>query len=737
MRRPRSCRYIRRLVHAGNPICIIPRSRSLCRMRFSKGVAAAYAALVAYGTVALAYNLEQRFLLLATSEEGLEQARYTLYSYSIPFDALLIDQKGFNGPLPLESAPDCGKYSGIVINGGLVAPYPNGSWLSTLTGEQWNQIYAYQDKYAVRSVLLNEFPGSRGTFPTVRVANEQSPGTGDLHTIRISDPSFATQAGLNPSMGLSTVGLYHVPASISSANGLTTTEFLRFDPLPPAWPTATTAGAVYKFPTGREEMHFYVAFGNWSTTSVTLSHLWVQWTTRSIYNGFRRIYATAQVDDVFLSTEGLDENGKFVVYRSTVNDMIGLRDWQKNFTARLPSGSFFKLEMAFNGNGIMETIRTRFPNHFIDVDPDLSDAPTDWFKPLGTGVTAWPANPFRLWTQTALNNDPLYRFFARTAQRLEFFWCSHTFTHQSLNNNSFSDASREIEFNQQMASATYLGLDNTNVWSRKSMVTPKISGFFNGDALRALVSRGVIAGVGDSSRPKVQNDTNAFWWPMITSVAKNGFDGFIVVPRQSLNIFFNTTNVPYNTALFNEIYFDRLKQIPRRFTEEEIFTAESDRISRLLMSLSWQPYTNLRNADLPPVPVPGTNFSARLGLLQLWCEKVFDAYRKLATWPVISLKQDDLTDRFLERVKYETAGVRVVFEATTNNGTTTATGFTVVAQKECTAPVTLPARFSTAGLTATTSNLRFEKIGSDPLTIWVPLRPNIPVTVKFSTPFRV
>ncbi|KAJ3205308.1 hypothetical protein HDU67_008926, partial [Dinochytrium kinnereticum] len=646
------------------------------------------------------------------TQDGLDQPRYSLLSYSIPFDALVVTAAQLSGPLSLEHEPGHGKYSAIVVTDGM---FPNGLWLSTLTTEQWEQIYAYQRNYNVRLVSLNEFPLD---WPIVKAYNG---GTSDIHNITISNPAFATMSGLNPSLSLLTTGIYHVPVTFDNTTATNITEFLRFDASPPTWPVATSAGLTLTYPDLREKMVFYFGFGSWSTTCVTLSHIWVQWASRTVYNGFRRIYATAQIDDFFLKTDGLNENGAFVKYRTSTADMGGIISWQRSFATRLPPGSNFKLELAFNGNGVMEFISARFPNYYINIDPDLTDAPLDWVKPPGTGMTVWPVNPFRDWLPTALNTDPLFRYFANSTRVNQFFWCSHTFTHQLLNNNSYSDTVNEIQFNNQFASSRYLNIPSS-AYSPNSMVTTGISGLFNVDAMRGLVDNGVRAAVGDSSRPRTMNSENPFWWPMITNVERNGFDGFVVVPRQALNVYFNTTNTWYNTVLFNEIYFTILKQIPRPYTAEEIMQAESDRISRLLFHQA-----NLRNADLPLTLIPGTQTTARLGLTQLWCENVFLAYRRLANWPVISLKQDELTARFLERMEYETAGVVVSYDGVRVGSQTRVSWLRVLSVKGCRAPVSVPAGTLTRNVVG--SGLTFERRGNDPLTIWVNLTANVPVTI--------
>lgn len=60
---------------------------------------------------------------------------------------------------------------------------------------------------------------------------------------------------------------------------------------------ATVAGVINKFDTGREQMVFFLAVGEWSTTSTYLGHAWVNWGYRGTYQGYRRIYLGTQGKD--------------------------------------------------------------------------------------------------------------------------------------------------------------------------------------------------------------------------------------------------------------------------------------------------------------------------------------------------------------------------------------------------------------------------------------------------------
>ncbi|KAJ3194038.1 hypothetical protein HK101_003639 [Irineochytrium annulatum] len=658
-------------------------------------------------------SVDQRALILTTGDGSEECPEFTLQSYGIPYDVVTVSAAAqLDTPLPLEYAPGQGKYSFIILsNGQMSAQFPNGSFLSTLYPWQKAQIESYQATYQARLVALNDQPD--GTYVS-RYGGFW--GTGDANMIAISAASYATAAGIQPSVTLPTSGLWHVPGTIFGTT--VASEFLRFLPVAPNYPVNTTAGAILNFGT-RQQMSFYMAFGSWSTSSLVLSHIYVQWATRGLYPGFRRIYFTPQIDDFFLTTDGNNENGTFTSFRSSPADMDGLIAWQTDITSRLPKGSSLKFDMCINGNGILDKI-SGTTDYLVDFDPDQTDTSLDWIKPPGTGYTLWPALSAlnTNWLVSDLNTDPLFKYFANATAKINaFFWNSHTFTHEILNNNSYSDTWNEVFFNYRMAGKQYLGLTQTNNWSNFSMVTPGISGLFNADALKALMDFGITAAVGDSSRLKTNNPVRPIWWPLTTDVEGHGYAGFTIIPRQVLNIFFNVTNANYNTVLYNNIYGGSVGF-------DYIMDQELLRCGRLMMALNWQGWmfhqANLRNADMPSIRVPGTTKSMKLGIAQNWTEQILYNYTQYATWPIVSIKEDDLVTAFRNRYIYENAGVRVWYTGPVGSNGATVSSLSVTAATSCTAPVTMPSSVTLAMVNAPTGG-RLEQIGNDPVTVWVPL----------------
>lgn len=175
--------------------------------------------------------------------------------------------------------------------------YPNG-FFSALTTEQWNALYAYQTAFGVRMVRLDVYPGPDfGT--TTAIAGAGCCGAGVEQLISISNTAAFPTAGLNVGATMSTVGLWHYPATIT--NTTSTTQFAKFGP-GGSYSTDTTAGVINNFG-NRQQMVFFTSWATaWNPTSNFLQHAWIHWVTRGLYVGFRRLYLNTHVDDVFLST---------------------------------------------------------------------------------------------------------------------------------------------------------------------------------------------------------------------------------------------------------------------------------------------------------------------------------------------------------------------------------------------------------------------------------------------------
>lgn len=127
----------------------------------------------------------------------------------------------------------------------------------------------------------------------------------------------------------------------------------------------------------------------------------------------------------------------------------------------------------------------------------------EYVKPLGTGVNKWPQNPTFDWSAQCIFLDPLAHFFTNLTQRDAIGLVSHTFTHLELNEATYHDTLREIEFN--LMYGELLNLTNAAKFSGGGLIPPAITGMHNGDALRAFTDNGLWNAIGDNTRPNLRN----------------------------------------------------------------------------------------------------------------------------------------------------------------------------------------------------------------------------------------
>jgi hypothetical protein len=250
---------------------------------------------------------------------------------------------------------------------------------------------------------------------------------GNEQLVSISNDTAFPMARIKTYAGTSTSGLWHYPARIT--DDAWTWEIAAFEPAE-AFTSRTTA-AVINHVDGREQMAFFLGWAtDWSQTSTFLQHAWINWMTRGVYTGFRRLYVNTQVDDMFLVTDLYQPQGS--TFRIRPADLEHHIEWQKDINRRLPAGSNYMLEIGHNGNGDIEAAVALNsqgvcnPIEAIEY-PDQVDTVLEYVKYPGTGIDVWPQAPqvYR-WSTTCAMLDPLMQWFRNPIKRDAFMHVSHT-----------------------------------------------------------------------------------------------------------------------------------------------------------------------------------------------------------------------------------------------------------------------------------------------------------------------
>jgi hypothetical protein len=251
-------------------------------------------------------SVSSTVLILARDNASAYSAFSGLNGYAIPYQLVVVPQTGVT--LPTLNSSTVGNFGAIVVLSEVSYDYEGTlGFQSALNASQWAALYQYQVSFGVRMVRLDVFPGPN--FGTKALGGCCDTGVEQL--ISISDDSAFSSAGLktwvpfpkllsdelttSSGAGVTTVGLWHYPASIT--NTTIATEFAQFAPAT-GFPTASTAGVINDIG-GRQQvkalpkyntchtklcqMVFFIGFAtDWSYTSNFLQHAWIQWITRGL-----------------------------------------------------------------------------------------------------------------------------------------------------------------------------------------------------------------------------------------------------------------------------------------------------------------------------------------------------------------------------------------------------------------------------------------------------------------------
>lgn len=271
-----------------------------------------------------------------------------------------------------------------------------------------------------------------------------------------------------------------------------------------------TAGVLHTKPDGREYLALTMDHNSFLLHSMALNYGVINWVTKGVFIGEKRIYFSPQNDDLFLpnrlfvsyidacrpTTFVVDQNAPSLaqcpLLRLAGTDLSALRAWQQNWNAN-PQTRDFRITMTYNTYGSTAKSGTK---------PDDS-------------LVAESLNSFDT-----------------------FFWLSHTYDHKDLDcfatdaagkcrPANFDESTFEITENKRIADQ--LGIPSDDL----SLVTPGVSGLLDAAFLSAASAQGIHFLVSDTSHPE--------WVPAIpnTGMYSTLQPDIFIVPRRATNVFFN------------------------------------------------------------------------------------------------------------------------------------------------------------------------------------------------------
>eukprot|EP01111_Echinosteliopsis_oligospora_P008511 TRINITY_DN2423_c2_g1_i3.p1 TRINITY_DN2423_c2_g1~~TRINITY_DN2423_c2_g1_i3.p1 ORF type:complete len:898 (+),score=232.22 TRINITY_DN2423_c2_g1_i3:167-2860(+) len=490
-----------------------------------------------------------------------------------------------NGSLSLTTTEGSGKYLGIVFCTDNI----------TATDVQFQEISDYQLKFGVKLVVFY-------TYPHVDYGVEASTkhiSGNDAAVLEFSSSSLSWTSGYNTSVQFPTDGVWVYPTEIKNSS-------LATPALNVVYPDGLSfvAAAFITLPNGLQSLQFFVDQAEWAPHSVALGSFWLHWMSNNMYLGLRRIFLNCQLDDLFLESNIWDTtmnvSSETITYRISADELQHTADYLRNLNNMLPSGSNVTVSFPFNGQGV-------------------SDA------------GGYEVDPLFLKAKTLLD---------------EFVWESHTYTHPELDNLTYAETHLEMSSNLDTTLALF-GSYNHPRYSNQSMVTPSISGIFNGEALRALWDVGIHFLVGDNSRPELRPEFPYHGY--YTTVAVNGFKGMHILPREATYIYYDCSLPDELESEYNHLYRN---YYGKDSTTSDIVYREGKRVALLLLAFRNDPYM-FHQANLREF----TNEAGEtVTLLSSWIDSIISEYSKYYSLPLHGHNHDLLSQKYLNREARDACG---------------------------------------------------------------------------------
>ncbi|MBN1249227.1 MAG: hypothetical protein JXC32_16330, partial [Anaerolineae bacterium] len=477
-----------------------------------------------------------------------------------------------------------------------------------LTADERALIRAYERTFGVRRVTWYAYPEAS------QYGLEYVGGTSAPVTVTLTTAGDAVFGYLQPGLSVALTGAYtflSVPATGSTFTPLVVDESSHpivgiYEPTDAGEHLVVTAAAYYP-----------------ATPPVSIhARLWpygiINWATKGIFLGARRLYFVPQPDDILSFGDRWDPISRTVIYddgfRLTAADMDNLIDWMDTFTGTMPNAADFKIEMPFNGEGVLS-----------DLD--------------GNGNIAAGS---------------------LTAKVVElqdrFVWLNHTYSHADLDDADVALATTEILSNTEVAQA--LGFAD---YVTTTLLTGAYSGLNNYNLISTADSLGIRYILANASQPGYNNPT-----PNTGLTPYPAQPDLLLVPRLANNIFYFASTPEQETDYYNSVY-DAINGVfycpgyaanpspeTRCFTYEELLDLTTNQALGFLLDFNINA-TMFHMNNLYAYDVP-TSTKTLLG------DYVESLYGKYNTYynenvPILSLRTQEIGEKMWERMDYNTSGV--------------------------------------------------------------------------------
>jgi hypothetical protein len=497
-----------------------------------------------------------------------------------------------------------GYYQGVIMTTNSLTYSPDGgaTWQSAFTAAEFQTLWNYEASFGVRQVT--SYTAAFGWPETLGLSAPVA--TVDTTTTPLS--TTLTAAGrtvfsyLNPAINLTIGNAWVYESTITEPT--TTTALLTSSTGYPIITTHTSAD-------GRENLAITAANAYYLRHSQVLGYGVVNWVTKGLFLGKKRISVTPQVDDLFIDNDQWvpaahsDQTG--VIYRNTAADWQALINWQNGVHASSPALAQIRLEFPFNGEGT-----------------------TGIYRP-----------------------DTLTSYVYTHASAFSFL--SHTWSHQNLdyaNNENGTPTTATTIRNELTQNDTLANQRRLPNYFKDSMVQPDISGLntavsgLNDNlAQQTAYNWGIRNWIDDTSRVGWNNPSPnvGFWAPAAP--------GLLIIPRHPTNIFYNVSTPAQVADEYNFYYAPGGAWAfwPSPRTYAQVIDTESDNLLAYMLQ-----------GDNDPWMFHISNFRAYDGVHSVLGDLLtatFNKYKALYNLPVQGNNEHQLGVNMTQWMAYKASGV--------------------------------------------------------------------------------
>lgn len=535
--------------------------------------------------------------LSATENEQVETtlglAKDTLTAFGIPFDHFVMSNQPSNFKLPLLDEQGNPRYYAVIFTTNELAYEKSpGQFASAIDPEQKALLEQYMTNFGVRLVSLYSFPN-----PKLGVKHYTNHNSTSNNTILLSAATRSNDPSLKAGLTFPISKQWHYSA-YKIRSDIQITPYLTYQ-------NQSLAASINSFKDGRQELHFYFTQGRYYKHSLALTGAWINWVTRGLFQGKRRVYLNTQITKVFSTTNLWDpkinaaRTDGTLNYRLTPQDLEYFNTWQKNTFNKLVANNNFKVELAFNAQ--------------------------------------------ELWKDGTYSRDALYTKVPTLKDK--FNWATQIFPHNEQN---VDTVTAEVNIGRAIAKDLFGDLSFAN-YSEKTFVSPNVASLLNESAVSGFVSNQIPYVSGDQASIK---DLHLGYYSNQMNDVETELAGekFYIIPRHSTIVYFNTANSTQLTSEYNLIFKN---QFPKPSTFTEIMAREASRVGLMAFNYNALPFV-FHQANLATFVTGGVRYS----LVGIWLQEVVEEIRTVHTLPILSLKSDDLARELEQKSKLKDCEVQ-------------------------------------------------------------------------------